>query len=107
MGDENRIGDLKRVFPLVKERDVQALEAERAILREVDGCRNLISRWKGYWKLTGPGWLQSAITLGAGSAGSTILAGAGFGYKLLWVSPLAMFLGVAVFAAIVKIFSFF
>jgi Mn2+/Fe2+ NRAMP family transporter len=96
----DKIEDLKRGFPLVKERDAQALEAERAYLREVDGRPGLVRRWQGYWKLTGPGWLQSAITLGAGSAGSTILAGAGFGYKLLWVNPLAMFLGVVFFAAI-------
>jgi len=92
--------ELRRGFPLVKERDSRSLEAERAYLQEVNGRPHLLSRWRGYWKLTGPGWLQSAITLGAGSAGSTILAGAAFGYKLLWVSPLAMLLGVAVFASI-------
>jgi hypothetical protein len=92
--------DLRRGFPLVKERDDGAQEAERARLREIDARPGLIRRWQGYWKLTGPGWLQSAITLGAGSAGSTILAGAAFGYKLLWVNPLAMFLGVVVFAAV-------
>jgi len=92
--------DLRRGFPLVRERDAQALEGERAHLREVDGRPGLIRRWRGYWSLTGPGWLQSAITLGAGTAGSTILAGATFGYKLLWVNPLAMFLGIVVFAAI-------
>ena len=92
--------DLRKEFPLVKEKDAGALEAERDYLRQLDGRPGLFRRWRGYWKLTGPGWLQSAITLGAGSAGSTILAGAGFGYKLLWVNPLAMFLGVVVFAAI-------
>jgi len=92
--------DPRKDFPLVKEQDAGALEAERAYLREVDGRPSLIGRWRGYGKLTGPGWLQSAITLGAGTAGSTILAGAGFGYKLLWVNPLAMLLGVVVFAAI-------
>src|SRR3972149_5539443 len=96
----NKGKDLRRGFPLVKERDAQALEAERVYIQEVDGRPSLIGRWRGYWRLTGPGWLQSAIPLGAGSAGSTILAGAAFGYKLLWVNPLAMFLGVVVFAAI-------
>jgi manganese transport protein len=100
MADENRAREPRKGFPLVKERDASALEAERAYLRDLDGRPGLFRRWRGYWKLTGPGWLQSAITLGAGSAGSTILAGASFGYKLLWVNPLAMFLGIAVFAAI-------
>ena len=63
MADENGSGGLRRGFPLVKERDVQALEAERAVLREVDGRPKLISRWRGYWKLTGPGWLHPALAL--------------------------------------------
>ena len=92
--------ELRRGFPLVKERDSRSLEAERAYLREVNARPRRLDRWRGYWKLTGPGWLQSAITLGAGSAGSTILAGAAYGYRLLWVSPLAMLLGIVVFASI-------
>ena len=96
----NESRDLRRGFPLVRERDRRSLEAERAYLQEVNGRPCRLDRWRGYWKLTGPGWLQSAITLGAGSAGSTILAGAAYGYKLLWVSPLAMLLGIAVFASI-------
>ena len=100
MSDEKRTPDPRKGFPLVKERNGGALEAERAYLREVDSRPGLFRRWSGYWKLTGPGWLQSAITLGAGSAGSTILAGAAFGYKLLWVNALAMGLGIVVFAAI-------
>jgi manganese transport protein len=97
---ENHDQELRRGFPLVSERDSRSLEAERAYLQKVNARPRRLRRWTGYWKLTGPGWLQSAITLGAGSAGSTILAGASYGYKLLWVSPLAMLLGVAVFASI-------
>jgi Mn2+/Fe2+ NRAMP family transporter len=97
---QNNLSELRRGFPLVKERDSRSLEAESSYLREVNSLPHRLSRWRGYWKLTGPGWLQSAITLGAGSAGSTILAGAAYGYKLLWVSPLAMLLGVVVFASI-------
>lgn len=54
----------------------------------------------GYVKRTGPGLLQSAMTLGAGSAAASVLAGASFGYKLLWVQPVAMFLGVMMLAAL-------
>ncbi|MDO4574769.1 MAG: divalent metal cation transporter [Planctomycetia bacterium] len=54
----------------------------------------------GYLKRSGPGLLQSAMTLGAGSAAASVVAGASFGYKLLWVQPLAMFLGVCMMAAL-------
>jgi Mn2+/Fe2+ NRAMP family transporter len=97
---ENSAGGIKRGIPLVRERDSAALEAEAASLREFDARPRRLARWRGYWSLTGPGWVQSALTLGAGTAGSTILAGSLYGYKLLWVNPLAMFLGVVMFAAI-------
>ena len=90
----------ERGLPMVAARDAADLEAERDYLRGVDARRPFFRRWGGYWKLTGPGWLQSAITLGAGTAGSTILAAAAYGYQLLWLQPVAMALGVAVFAAI-------
>ncbi len=57
----------------------------------------------GYIKRTGPGLLQSAMTLGAGSAAASVVAGASFGYKLLWVQPIAMFLGVMMFVALSNI----
>ncbi len=57
-------------------------------------------RAAGYIKRTGPGLLQSAMTLGAGSAAASVIAGASFGYKLLWVQPVAMFLGVMMLGAL-------
>ncbi|MDR1479234.1 MAG: divalent metal cation transporter [Planctomycetaceae bacterium] len=65
--------------------------------------RPFFSRAFGYVKLTGPGLLQGAMTLGAGSAAASVIAGASFGYKLLWVQPVAMFLGVMMFAAVSNI----
>ena len=95
-----RTQELRRGLPMIQARDPEALEREKARLREIDGHPGLLRRWRGYWSLTGPGWVQSALTLGAGSAGSSIYAGAVFGYRLLWVQPAAMFLGVVVFSAI-------
>jgi Mn2+/Fe2+ NRAMP family transporter len=89
-----------RGLPMIAARDLEDLKAEKDYLRGVDARRPIFRRWGGYWRLTGPGWMQSAITLGAGTAGSTILAAAAYGYRLLWVPPVAMALGVAVFAAI-------
>ncbi|MFC2156841.1 NRAMP family divalent metal transporter [Acidobacteriota bacterium] len=92
--------ELKRGLPMVEARDPEALEEERSILRETNSRPRFWQRWRGYWGLSGPGWVQSALTLGAGSAGAAIYAGSVYGYKLLWVQPVAMFLGVMMFAAI-------
>ncbi len=54
------------------------------------------SRLRSYWRELGPGFLQSALTLGSGTAASSLFAGALFGYELLWVGPLAILIGVAV-----------
>jgi len=75
------------------------LTQEKETLREI-ASRPFIPRAFGYIKLTGPGLLQSAMTLGAGSAAASVVAGASFGYKLLWVQPVAMFFGVMMFAAV-------
>lgn len=57
-------------------------------------------RLKTYTKLSGPGWLQSAITLGGGSLGSSLFLGVLAGYSLLWLQPLAMILGIVMLSAI-------
>jgi manganese transport protein len=94
------VSELKRGFPLVQARDAAALESESSFLRATNARPQFWRRWMGYWTLTGPGWVQSALTLGAGSAGSTILAASLYGYDLLWVQPVAMFLSVMMFGAI-------
>jgi len=68
-------------------------------LRELEN-KPFGERTIGYVKRTGPGLLQSAMTLGAGSAAASVIAGASFGYKLLWVQPVAMFLGVMMLGAL-------
>ena len=59
-----------------------------------------ISTLKAYLRLSGPGWLQSAITLGGGSLGGALFLGVFGGYSLLWVQLLAMTLGVIMLCAI-------
>lgn len=51
------------------------------------------ARIPSYVKLSGPGWLQGAMTLGGGSAVTSLTIGAVFGYQLLWVQPVAMIIG--------------
>ncbi|MCK4296135.1 MAG: hypothetical protein KAX28_05705, partial [Candidatus Marinimicrobia bacterium] len=89
-------------MPMVEKLDKQALENEKKVLREINKRSSWFARCCGYWRLSGPGWLQSAMTLGAGSAASSIFAGSVFGYKLLWVQPVSMLLGIIMFTAIGK-----
>ncbi|MFA0782566.1 Nramp family divalent metal transporter, partial [Fervidibacter sacchari] len=61
--------------------------------------------WQKVWvllKLSGPGYLQSAFTLGSGTASACVLAGSKYGYQLLWVHPLAIAMGAIMLSALAK-----
>lgn len=51
-------------------------------------------------KLSGPGWLQSAITLGGGSLANALYLGVLGGFAFMWLQPLAMIMGVIMLSAI-------
>ncbi len=55
---------------------------------------------KTYVKLSGPGWLQSAITLGGGSLAGSLYLGIIGGYDMMWLQPLMMIFGVVMLSAI-------
>jgi len=74
---------------------------ESAYLRDL-AQRPPGQRLRGYLRLSGPGYMQSAMTLGGGSVSSCVLMGSLLGYELLWVQPLAILLGAVVLAAIAK-----
>lgn len=86
-------------LPMTSKWDPAKLEREISELQGLES-QPFLSRAKGYVKRTGPGLLQSAMTLGAGSAVASVVAGASFGYQLLWVQPVAMLLGVCMLAAL-------
>ena len=75
------------------------LEQERTMLQEAEVSGPGV-RLSTYIKLSGPGWLQSAITLGGGSLGSSLFLGVLAGYSLLWLQPVAIILGVIMLCAI-------
>ena len=62
--------------------------------------KSFVPRVAGYLRYMGPGYLQSAMTLGGGSAFAALFGGAAFGYQLLWVAPTAMLLGIIVLSAV-------
>lgn len=86
-------------LPMTAKWDPERLKRENDALVELEK-KPFREKIKGYYKLTGPAWMQSAMTLGAGSAAASVVAGAFYGYQLLWVQPIAMFLGICMMAAL-------
>ncbi|MBN2217480.1 MAG: divalent metal cation transporter [Pirellulales bacterium] len=93
------MAETSKGLPMTAKWDPEKLQRETAELKALEQ-KPFFPRAAGYIKRTGPGLLQSAMTLGAGSATASVVAGASFGYKLLWVQPVAMFLGVMMLAAL-------
>ncbi len=75
------------------------LESDQRLLREAQ-AKGGLTHLGAYIKLSGPGWLQSALTLGGGSLSSSLYLGVLAGFSLLWLQPLAMILGIVMLSAI-------
>lgn len=75
------------------------LAAEKKLLQEAE-AQGTAAKLKTYTKLSGPGWLQGAITLGGGSLGGSLYLGVIGGYQLLWLQPLMMVLGILMLSVI-------
>jgi len=78
----------------------------------VENDRKLINaaRQKGrgslaltFLRLSGPGWLQSGITVGGVTFSSSLYLGVISGFTFLWFQPIAMILGISMLAAIAYI----
>lgn len=76
-----------------------SVSKDRQLLVEA-GEKGKLSQLRAFTKLSGPGWLQSALTLGGGSLGSSLYLGILGGMTLLWLQPFAMILGVIMMSAI-------
>jgi len=53
-----------------------------------------------YTRLSGPGWVQAAVTLGGGTLVGGLYLGVIGGYQFLWLQPLAMLCGIIMLSAI-------
>jgi len=62
--------------------------------------KGLGATFKTFIRLSGPGWLQSGITLGGGSLSSSLYLGVLVGFSFMWLQPLAMILGIIMLSAI-------
>jgi len=96
---DDRSGPIVRGLPHIAAADPVALTQERELL-EALAEQGTVRRFRGYFSLTGPGWLQSAFTLGGGSAVASLYLGAHYGYELMWVQPLAMVVGIIMLMAV-------
>ncbi|HUG19191.1 MAG TPA: hypothetical protein VMM56_09455, partial [Planctomycetaceae bacterium] len=79
--------------------DQQKIEQQRQMILDAK-AKGTGSKILTYTKLSGPGWLQSAITLGGGSLSGSLYLGILAGFSLMWLQPLAMILGVIMLSAI-------
>ncbi len=76
-----------------------SLAEEKELLKSVENAP-ASKKISTYTKLSGPGWLQGAITLGGGSLAGSLYLGVIGGYQLLWLQPLMMVLGVLMLSVI-------
>ena len=72
---------------------------DREILSDAQ-ARGPLSTLGAYFRLSGPGWLQSAITLGGGSLGGALYLGVIGGSSMLWLQMVAILIGVIMLSAI-------
>jgi Mn2+/Fe2+ NRAMP family transporter len=79
--------------------ETAGLEKDRQEIKQAQQ-EGTVSTFFTYLKLAGPGWLQSAITIGGASLGGALFLGVIGGAELLWIQPLAVILGVCMLSAI-------
>lgn len=79
--------------------DSASRSREDQLLDSVSDGSKLEKAWV-YTRLSGPGWLQGAITLGGGSLAGALYLGVIMGYEMMWLQPMAMILGVIMLSAI-------
>ncbi len=75
------------------------VEADRQLLKDAH-ARGTGATVGAFIKLSGPGWLQSAITLGGGSLSGALFLGVLGGFSMLWLQLLAITMGVIMLSAI-------
>ena len=83
----------------MSEIDTTQIEKDRQLI--IDAKKKGTGATVGaYAKLSGPGWLQSAITLGGGSLAGSLYLGIIGGYEMMWLQPLMMIFGIVMLSAI-------
>ncbi len=84
-------------------KDVTAASPEERAFIEGLAGKSRMARYGAYLRRGGPGYLQSAMTLGGGTAVFSVYAGRMFGYELLWVAPVGMLIGIIMLGVLAKL----
>ena len=79
--------------------DQDKISTDREILKAAQ-AKGSMSTFFAYFRLSGPGWLQAAITLGGGSLASALYLGVLGGSSMLWLQLVAIIAGVIMLSAI-------
>ncbi|MGI9472063.1 MAG: divalent metal cation transporter [Rubripirellula sp.] len=80
--------------------DDPSTESREDVLLQEASQAGVVGKAAIYARLSGPGWLQGAITLGGGSLAGALYLGVIMGYEMMWLQPVAMILGVIMLSAI-------
>jgi len=88
-------------YPIAEKIPPEVLEAEVKKLEELK-TKPALLRIGGYLRMGGPGFMDSALTLGAGTMAASMLSGAIFGYRTMWVLWVSMGIGMFMMAAMAR-----
>jgi manganese transport protein len=88
-------------YPIAERIAPEELEAEVKKLEDIKTKPPLL-RLGGYLRLGGPGFMDSALTLGAGTMTAAMLSGAIFGYRTMWILWVSMGIGMFMMAAMAR-----
>ena len=83
--------------PAVSPEVSEKVRTNREMLLAAQASGNVLGT---YVRLSGPGWLQSAITLGGGSLAGALFLGVLGGTSMIWLQLMAIFMGVVMLSAI-------
>ena len=83
----------------MSDKHLSQVESDRQLLVSAQQ-KGTVPTMFAFMRLSGPGWLQSAITLGGGSLAGSLYLGVLGGTSFLWLQPMFMILGIVMLSAI-------
>jgi len=102
MNESSDTRDVSSVkYPIAEAIPSEVLNAEVTELERLK-TSSFPVRILGYLRLGGPGFMDSALTLGAGTLTAAMLSGALFGYKTMWLLWVSMGMGLFMMAAMAR-----